>query len=138
MKRMHVGLKVDDLDKSIDFYSRLFGVEPTLRRPDYAKWMLDDPRVNFSVDTHGDAPAGSAHYGIQVESPEELVEMRQRIDEAALPRRDQNDLICGYQKQDKSWVNDPHGVPWETFFTYGVEDGVVYNDYRKPADNDTD
>ena len=126
MKRMHVGLKVEDLEKAIAFYSDLFGVEPTLRRPDYAKWMLDDPRVNFSLDTHGDGPAGSAHYGIQVENPDDLAEMRRHIDQVGLPRRDQNDLICGYQRQDKSWVSDPHGLQWEMFFTAGVAEDAGY------------
>ena len=123
MKRMHVGLKVDDLETAIAFYSRLFGAEPTLRRPDYAKWMLDDPRVNFSVDINGGGAPGSAHYGIQVESPHELSEMRERLDTAGLTRRDQNDLICGYQRQDKSWVTDPTGNRWEAFYTSGVVEG---------------
>ena len=138
MKRMHVGLKVDNLDEAIDFYSRLFGAEPTLRRPDYAKWMLDDPRVNFSLDTHGDAAPGSAHYGIQVESTEELSSMRERIDSAGLPRRDQNNLICGYQRQDKSWVSDPNGVQWETFFTAGVVEGAGYGCDVLPDDTEPD
>ena len=122
MKRIHIGMKVDDLDKAIAFYSRLFDAKPTLQRPDYAKWMLDDPRVNFSINTHSDRKPGSAHYGIQVETPEELAEMRERIDSAGLLRSDQNNLICGYQRQDKSWVADPHAVRWETFFTSGVVD----------------
>ncbi len=120
MKRMHVGLKVDDIDKAVDFYSRLFAADPTIVRPDYAKWMLDDPRLNFSVDLHGDGPVGSAHYGIQAETAEELEEMRRRLDAADFARRDQNDLICGYQLQHKSWVEDPAGVSWESFFTEGV------------------
>ncbi len=120
---MHIGLQVDDLDESIEFYARLFGCEPTLRRPDYAKWMLDDPRVNFSLDVHGDGQPGSAHYGIQVESPEELAAMRDHIDAADLPRADQDDLVCGYQLQHKSWVTDPNGLRWEAFFTEGVVDG---------------
>jgi catechol 2,3-dioxygenase-like lactoylglutathione lyase family enzyme len=134
MKRMHVGLKVDDMEKSIDFYTLLFGIKPTMQRPDYAKWMLDDPRVNFSIDTHGDGPAGSAHYGIQHESLDELAETRKQIDAADLVRRDQNDLICGYQQQDKSWVTDPHGVPWEAFYTVGVVDGAGYGCEELPGD----
>ena len=122
MKRMHVGMKVTDLDKAIAFYSRLFGAKPTLQRHDYAKWMLDDPRVNSSIDTHGNGEPGSAHYGIQAETPEELEEMRERIDKPGLLRSNQNNLICGYQRQDKSWVTDPHAVRWETFFTSGVVD----------------
>lgn len=119
---MHIGMYVEDLDEAVDFYTRLFGSEPTMRRSDYAKWMLDDPRVNFSIDTHLDGPPGSAHYGIQVESSDELAEMRARIDGAGLSREDQDDLICGYQRQDKSWVLAPHGVKWETFFTHGIVD----------------
>lgn len=132
MKRMHIGLKVADLEEAIAFYSRLFASEPTLRRSDYAKWMLDDPRVNFSLDTHGNDVPGSAHYGIQVESPEELEEMRERVDKAGLPRSDQNDLVCGYQRQDKSWVADPHGVRWEAFFTSGVVDDAGYGTAEMP------
>ena len=132
MKRMHIGLKVEDLEGAIAFYSRLFGCEPTLQRPDYAKWMLDDPRVNFSLDTHGDDAPGSAHYGIQVESPGELEEMRARVDHAGLSRCDQNDLVCGYQRQDKSWVADPNGVWWETFFTSGVVDSDDYGTAEMP------
>ena len=120
MKRMHIGMKVDDLDRAISFYTSLFGAEPTLQRPGYVKWMIDDPRINFSIDSHGDAVPGSAHYGFQVESPEELEEMRQHIDEAALDRKNMNDFVCGYQRQDASWVTDPHGIMWETFFTHGV------------------
>ena len=107
MRRMHIGLQVDDLGESIEFYTRLFGCEPTLRRPDYAKWMLEDPRVNFSLDTHGAGQPGSAHYGIQVETHDELADLRSHIDSAELPRSDQNDLVCGYQLQHKSWVTDP-------------------------------
>ncbi|MCQ3807284.1 MAG: hypothetical protein OXB92_08650 [Acidimicrobiaceae bacterium] len=120
---MHIGLQVDDLDGSIGFYTRLFGVEPSLRRADYAKWMLDDPRVNFSLDTRGEGEAGSAHYGIQVESRGALEEMRDHIDTAGIPRADQDDLVCGYQLQHKSWVTDPHGLMWEAFFTEGVVEG---------------
>ena len=119
---MHIGLQVTDLDESIEFYTRLFGVQPTLRRSDYAKWMLDDPRVNFSLDTHGEGAPGSAHYGIQVESRDELDLLRDQIDEAGMPRADQDDLVCGYQLQHKSWVTDPDGLRWEAFFTEGVVD----------------
>ncbi len=120
---MHIGLQVDDLDESVEFYTRLFGVEPSLRRADYAKWMLEDPRVNFSLCTRGEGEAGSAHYGIQVESQHELEEMRDHIDAVGMTRADQDDLVCGYQLQHKSWVTDPQGLMWETFFTEGVVDG---------------
>ena len=126
MKRMHVGLQVDDIGEAVAFYTRLFGREPTLERSDYAKWMLDDPYVNFSVDVNGDAPPGSAHFGFQVESHADLEQMRSHVDAAELPRADQNDLVCGYQLQHKSWVDGPSGERWELFFTEGVVDGGSY------------
>ena len=132
MKRLHIGMYVEDLDEGIAFYSRLFGAEPTMRRADYAKWMLDDPRVNFSIDTHLDGPAGTAHYGIQVESEEELAAMRDRLDTAGLSREDQDNLVCGYQLQDKSWVRGPYGEKWETFFTHGLADGSGYGSEELP------
>ena len=97
-------------------------MEPSLRRPDYAKWMLDDPRVNLSLDTHGEGAPGSVHYGIQVESKPELQALRDHIADAGMPRADQDDLVCGYQLQHKSWVTDPDGLMWEAFFTEGVVD----------------
>ena len=120
MRRMHIGLQVADIDDSVAFYTRLFGVAPTLLRPDYAKWMLDDPRVNFSLDTRGDGPAGAAHYGLQVESHSELAGLRDHLDAVGMARVDQNDLVCGYQLQHKSWVQDPDGLMWEAFFTEGL------------------
>ncbi len=119
---MHIGLQVSDLEGSVEFYTRLFGVEPALRRPDYAKWMLEDPRVNFSLDTHGSGAAGSAHYGIQVETRSELEDMRGHLDSAGMTRADQNDLVCGYHLQHKSWVTDPDGCMWKAFFTEGEAD----------------
>ena len=126
MKRMHVGLKVDDIDDAVAFYTRLFGQPPTLERADYAKWMLDDPYVNFSIDLHGDGPAGSAHFGIQAPDPDGLDELRRHVDDAQLDRTDQNDLVCGYQLQHKSWVVGPSGEQWEMFFTEGLADGDSY------------
>ena len=98
-----MGMKVDDIEVAVDFYSRLFGAKPSLVRPDYAKWMLDDPLLNFSVDLHGEGTPGSAHFGIQVASQEELEQMRTWLDAVGLSRTDQNDLVCGYQLQHKSW-----------------------------------
>jgi len=132
MRRVHVGMKVDDTETAVDFYTRLFGVEPDLVHPDYAKWMLDDPFLNFSIDLHGEGTAGSAHFGIQVTSEEELEQMRARIDAAGLSREDQNDLVCGYQLQHKSWVTGPDGVMWETFFTEGVAQGAGYGSEEMP------
>ena len=127
-------MKVDDIEKAVDFYTRLFGAEPSLVRPDYAKWMLDDPFLNFSIDLHGEGTAGSAHFGIQVTSEEELEQMRAQIDGAGLARQDQNDLVCGYQLQHKSWVTGPDGVMWEAFFTEGVVEGAGYGDGEMPQE----
>ena len=132
MKRVHVGLKVDDIEVALDFYTRLFGAKPSLVRSDYAKWMLDDPLLNFSIDLHGEGPPGSAHFGIQVISGQELEEMRERIDSAGLPREDQNDLVCGDQLQHKSWVSDPDGTMWEAFLTEGVVNGAGYGNEEMP------
>jgi catechol 2,3-dioxygenase-like lactoylglutathione lyase family enzyme len=134
MRRIHIGLTVDDLAAAVDFYTRLFEVPPTLLRNDYAKWMLDDPHVNFSVDTHADGPPGSAHFGVQVDSAEALATARDALDASDLHRSDQNDLVCGYQLQHKSWVTDPNGARWETFFTEGLADGGCYGTDAMPDD----
>ena len=132
MKRMHIGLRVEDLDESVAFYTRLFGEEPTLRREGYAKWMLDDPYVNFAVNSTGDEPTGVSHMGIQVSSNEELEEMRASWDDRGFARDDQDDLVCGYQLQDKSWVFDPQRMPWEVFVTHGVVDDYGTNEMPAP------
>ena len=132
MKRIHVGLKVNDIEKAVIFYTRLFGMKPSLLRSDYAKWMLDDPLLNFSVDIHGEGLVGSAHFGVQVNGNEELEKERVRIDEVGLSREDQNNLICGYQLQHKSWVEDPDGLMWETFFTEGVVESSDYGNEEMP------
>lgn len=132
MKRIHVGLKVSDIEKAVIFYTRLFGMKPSLLRSDYAKWMLDDPLLNFSVDIHGEGLVGSAHFGVQVNGNEELEKERVRIDEVGLSREDQNNLICGYQLQHKSWVEDPDGLMWETFFTEGVVESSDYGNEEMP------
>jgi catechol 2,3-dioxygenase-like lactoylglutathione lyase family enzyme len=126
MQRMHVGLKVSDIDDAVAFYSRLFGQEPTLQRDDYAKWMLDDPYLNFSVDLHGDGQPGTAHFGLQQPDADALAVARAHVDTAALPRDDQDDLVCGYQLQHKSWVFGPDGEAWEMFFTEGIAEGGAY------------
>jgi catechol 2,3-dioxygenase-like lactoylglutathione lyase family enzyme len=119
MKRLHVHVAVEDLTTSIRFYSTLFGAEPTVVKPDYAKWMLDDPRVNFAISDRGRAP-GLDHLGIQVESGEELAEIRTRLKAAGDAPRDQAAAVCCYAESDKAWVNDPSGVRWETFYTFGA------------------
>ena len=129
MKRLHLHIAVEDLARSIGFYSTLFGAAPTVVKPDYAKWMLDDPRVNLAISTGG-AAAGLDHAGIQVESESELQEIAVRLKAAGETTRDQEATTCCYAVSDKAWVNDPSGVRWESFFTHG--DATVYGE-REPA-----
>ena len=118
MKRMHLHVSVPDLAQSIQFYGTLFGAQPTVVKDDYAKWMLDDPRVNFAISQRGVRP-GVDHIGIQVESAQELGELAGRLKAAGERTFDQEAATCCYAQSDKSWVNDPAGVRWETFFTFG-------------------
>jgi catechol 2,3-dioxygenase-like lactoylglutathione lyase family enzyme len=118
MKRLHVHVGVTDLDRSVRFYSVLFGVAPTVQKSDYAKWLLDDPRVNFAVSRRGHAP-GINHLGIQVDSREELDDIAARLEAAAEISSDQEAASCCYARSHKTWSEDPSGVSWETFHTYG-------------------
>lgn len=119
MKRLHVHVAVDDLKTSIGFYSTLFASEPSVTKDDYAKWMLDDPKVNFAISARGGRAGGVEHLGIQVESDGELRELAGRLKAAGETTRDQEATTCCYAQSNKSWVNDPSGVRWETFFTFG-------------------
>jgi catechol 2,3-dioxygenase-like lactoylglutathione lyase family enzyme len=114
MKRFHVHVSVDDLAGNVRFYSSLFGIAPTVLKDDYAKWMLDDPRINFAISRRGDK-AGVNHLGIQVESDEELESMRAQLVQADQPLVEQVDAACCYARSNKHWVQDPQGVAWETF-----------------------
>ncbi|MEZ4777211.1 MAG: ArsI/CadI family heavy metal resistance metalloenzyme [Bacteroidia bacterium] len=118
MKRFHVNLKVADLEKSISFYSALFHSAPTVQKPDYAKWMLEDPRINFAI-TLAPASTGIEHLGIQAESVDELKELYQRVDKAEGELREEGETVCCYAQSTKGWVKDPEGVEWEMFYTYG-------------------
>ncbi|MCP5420210.1 MAG: VOC family protein [Gammaproteobacteria bacterium] len=118
MKRFHVHLHVDDLKASVAFYSRLFGAEPTRVEVDYAKWMLDDPRVNFAISTRGQKP-GLDHLGFQMESAEELAAMKAAAQGAEMALLDEGATTCCYAKSEKHWIIDPSGVPWEHFRTLG-------------------
>jgi predicted enzyme related to lactoylglutathione lyase len=118
MKRMHVHVAVDDLKKSIGFYSALFDASPAVVKPDYAKWMLEDPRVNFAISTRGKQP-GLDHLGIQVESRDELQEVYARLHKAGGVVVEQGQTACCYAKSEKSWIDDPAGIAWETFHTTG-------------------
>ena len=119
MKRMHVHVSVEDLPRSIGFYSALFGATPAVVEGDYAKWMLEDPRLNFAISTRSRS-GGVDHLGIQVEDAGELAELAARLKAAGETTRDQEATTCCYARSDKSWVNDPAGLRWETFFTHGV------------------
>jgi catechol 2,3-dioxygenase-like lactoylglutathione lyase family enzyme len=116
MKRLHVHTTVRDLDDAIRFYSTLFGQEPARREPDYAKWMLEDPRVNFAISTWGKEP-GIDHLGFQVESEAELGAIAERLEKAGHAVAGEKNATCCYAVSDKHWVVDPAGTPWETFHT---------------------
>jgi len=118
MKRMHVHVAVEDLAHSISFYSALFATQPAVIKTDYAKWMLDDPRVNFAISTRGRQP-GLDHLGIQVEDKEELNEVYARLHKAGGTVIAQGQTSCCYAKSEKSWIDDPAGIAWETFLTLG-------------------
>jgi lactoylglutathione lyase len=116
MKRVHVHAHVEDLKPSIAFYSALFGIEPTRVEVDYAKWMLDDPRVNFAISTRG-GQLGVDHLGIQTDTEEELVELKARARAADMALLDEGETTCCYARSDKYWLTDPQGIAWEQFHT---------------------
>lgn len=130
MKRLHVHVAVPDLAQSIRFYSTLFGAEPVKVQHDYAKWMLEDPRVNFAISQRGSRAPGVDHIGVQVDSRAELDELAGRLKAAGESTFDEESVTCCYAKGDKTWVNDPAGVRWETFFTFG--DATTYGEDAKP------
>lgn len=125
MKRFHVNLRVSDLDASTRFYTEMFGAQPTVSEADYRKWMLEDPRINFSIEPEsagGNATkngTGVAHLGVQVSDESELQDMRARIGKAAAPAFHEGETQCCYAHSFKSWTRDPDGIVWETFFTDG-------------------
>lgn len=118
MKRLHIHVRVEDLAKSIQFYSTLFDAQPVVTKDDYAKWLLDDPKVNFAISP-ALAKAGVDHVGIQTDSSAELAEMAQRLHAAGIATRPQQAANCCYAVSDKQWTEDPSGVKWETFYTHG-------------------
>jgi catechol 2,3-dioxygenase-like lactoylglutathione lyase family enzyme len=118
MKRFHVHLSVEDLARSEAFYSALFGAPPVVRKDDYAKWMLDDPRINFAISQLGHAP-GLDHLGLEVDSLAELHAMTRALGSAGLAVRDEGAATCCYARSEKGWVHDPQGIAWESFVTHG-------------------
>jgi len=118
MKRFHMHMAVEDIERNVKFYSTLFGAEPTVRKPDYAKWMLDDPRVNFAISKRGAEP-GLDHVGIQVDNETELADIHSRLARADQDMLGQQGTSCCYAKSNKYWVQDPQGVAWEAYQTLG-------------------
>lgn len=116
MKRFHVHAHVEDLQTSIAFYSKLFAAAPTRVESDYAKWMIDDPRINFAISTRGGKP-GVDHLGLQTDTTEELVELKARAEAADIALRDEGETTCCYARSEKHWVTDPQGIAWEHFHT---------------------
>ena len=119
MKRFHVHIGVADLESSIAFYTGLFGSEPAVAKDDYAKWMLDDPRINFAISQKCGADKGIEHLGVQVEDEAELAEVYGRLKQAKGPVMEEGATTCCYAKSEKSWIADPDGVVWEAFLTTG-------------------
>lgn len=126
MKRMHLHVGVENIDQSIAFYSSLFDAPPTVVKSDYAKWMLEDPRVNFAISTKSEGARGIEHVGIQAETLDELGDIYGRLAEAGRPVLEEGATTCCYAQSDKSWVTDPDGVIWEAFLTHG--EATVYGD----------
>ena len=129
MKRLHLHVSVPDIGQAVSFYSILFGAAPSVRKDDYAKWMLDDPRVNLAISSRAQSH-GVDHVGIQVDSADELAALASRLNSAGAATFDQEATTCCYAKSDKSWVTDTAGLRWETFFTHGEatrygEDAVI-------------
>lgn len=125
MKRMHLHVSVENLHQSITFYSTLFGAAPSVEKNDYAKWMLDDPLVNFAISQRG-AKVGLDHIGIQVDNDAELTEIKARLDSAGMSTLSQSGATCCYAKSDKHWVQDPSGLAWETYHT--LDSAPTFND----------
>lgn len=135
MKTFDVNQSVKDLEKSIRFYTTLFGSEPTVQKPDYAKWMLEDPRVNFAIGLNP-YHQGIEQLGIQAENEQELKEVYARLEKAEGEIREEGHTTCCYAKSEKSWISDPDGVDWETFYTYG--EATVYGETIPDTKRDND
>lgn len=131
MKRFHVHVSVKNLATSIGFYSKLFGAPPTVEKADYAKWMLEDPRINFAISQRG-RTAGVNHLGFQVDSEQELGALRANVADAQIAALDEPAAACCYARSDKYWVEDPQGIAWETFHTLG--DIPVYGENAQRND----
>ena len=129
MKRFHVHLHVADLDKSIGFYSKLFAADPVRVESDYAKWMIEDPRINFAISTRASKP-GIDHLGFQTDDPEELAALKARAEAAYMALSDEGEATCCYARSEKHWITDPQGIAWEHFHTLGSI--PVFSEAQKP------
>lgn len=118
MKRFHVHAHVEDIATSVAFYSKMFAAEPTRVESDYAKWMLEDPRINFAISTRG-GKTGVDHLGIQTDTEEELAELKAHAEAADMSLQDVGETSCCYARSDKYWLTDPQGIAWEQFHTLG-------------------
>ncbi len=132
MKRFHIHIGVERLDESIRFYSALFGAEPVKKKPDYAKWLLEDPRVNFAISTRAKKP-GIDHLGIQVDEERELHELRERLKTGDVAVVEEGETVCCYARSDKSWIQDPAGIPWEAYRT--MEDAQLFSGQPDQAEH---
>lgn len=124
MKRLHIHLGVKNIDDSVRFYSALFGADPVKHKPDYAKWMLDDPHVNFAISTRA-GKTGVDHMGIQVDNVDELNAIRAQMSDANISTHSDGETTCCYAKSEKSWVEDPNGMAWEAYHT--MEDAQIFS-----------
>lgn len=131
MKRLHIHVGVDDLDRGIQFYNALFGAAPVKTKGDYAKWLLDDPAVNFVISTRA-AGNGVDHLGLQADDDSELEEVRARLRDADLATFDEGETVCCYARSDKTWVRDPAGIAWEAYRT--MADAAMYAETETKAD----
>jgi catechol 2,3-dioxygenase-like lactoylglutathione lyase family enzyme len=131
MKRLHIHVGVVNLDEAVRFYSTLFGADPIKRKPDYAKWLLDDPWMNFAISTRAQK-TGIDHLGIQVEDEAELTELRERLKAGDTDVVDEGETVCCYARSEKSWIQDPAGIPWEAYRT--MEDAQVFSGQANSTD----
>ncbi|MGD8783660.1 MAG: ArsI/CadI family heavy metal resistance metalloenzyme [Thioalkalispiraceae bacterium] len=128
MKRFHIHISVEDLNKNVQFYSQLFNSEPTVLKQDYAKWALDDPAVNFAISNRT-SKVGLDHVGIQTDSNEELTQLREQLEAAGVKGIAQDNATCCYTRSDKYWIQDPQGIAWETF--HSLESVPVFSERQQ-------
>lgn len=137
MKRFHVHVAVTDIESSVRFYSALFGADPTVKKFDYAKWMVDDPRINFAISKRGNDRVGINHLGLQVESDGELEVLRGQAEKADVAAFSEQGSNCCYAKSNKYWYTDPQGVAWETYHTLGQIEFFGGDQAREPAQSES-